>query len=196
LPDGRGCPGGTCRGGKCIATAPGIDCPDGQKPCGAACILAGQCCTSTDCPNGTACCNHLCTDITTDPRHCGSCTTPCAAGGTCAGGRCCTARGDDCTTADECCGTDFCNVTGDDRCAACVPQNVECRFGKRCCPGLFCVFLSATGEDKCLSCKPTDVPCQNSEECCAGLFCVTEKCKEPVIGPAGSSDPSNLPPDI
>src|SRR5687767_928145 len=36
-PDGTACPGGTCRRGSCIA---GNRCPDGQKPCGAACILA------------------------------------------------------------------------------------------------------------------------------------------------------------
>ena len=139
-------------GGRCI---PGNRCPDGQKPCGTACILAGQCCTSTDCPSGTTCCNHLCTDTMTDPRHCGGCPTACSAGKTCAGGRCCTGRGDDCTTAGECCGTDFCNLGPGDRvCRACVPKDGECRF-KTCCPGLFCVFQSATNEEKCVSCKPT-----------------------------------------
>jgi hypothetical protein len=177
-PDGTPCPGGKCQRGSCVA---GIRCPDGQKPCGAACILAGQCCTSTDCPSGTTCCNHLCTDTMTDPRHCGGCTTACAAGKTCAGGRCCTGRGDDCTTAGECCGTDFCNLGPGDRvCRACVPKDGECRF-KTCCPGLFCVFQSATNEEKCVSCKPRGVSCQNSGECCDGLFCQSGTCEE--LGP-------------
>src|SRR5215207_6924815 len=91
-PDGTACPGGTCRGGSCIAATGGNGCPDGQRPCGTRCILPGQCCTDTDCSTGTTCCGRLCVDTTSDTRHCGGCATPCAAVQTCAGGRCCKAR--------------------------------------------------------------------------------------------------------
>ena len=176
-PDGTACPGGTCQRGSCITDN---RCPDGQKPCGPACILAGQCCTSTDCPIGTTCCNQLCTDTMTDPRHCGGCTTVCSAGKTCAGGRCCTAREDDCTTAGECCGTDVCS-TGlpDNRCTACVPKGSGCEHAA-CCLGLFCVDLSTSGTT-CVACMPRGESCQNVG-CCEGLFCQSGTCAEPGTG--------------
>jgi hypothetical protein len=177
LPDGTGCSGGTCLGGSCVAATGGNGCSDGHKPCGPACILAGQCCTSTDCPTGTTCCNHLCTDTTTDPRHCGDCTTICSVGTTCACGRCCTARGDDCTLADQCCSTDVCS-TGlpDTTCMACSPKDVGCEH-TACCPSLFCVDLSARGQT-CVACMPKGESCQ-SVACCQGLFCQSGTCREP-----------------
>jgi hypothetical protein len=179
-PDGTGCPGGTCQGGSCVAGNGGNGCPDRQKLCGTACILAGQCCTDSDCPTGTTCCDQLCTDTMTDPRHCGGCTTACLAGKTCGGGLCCTAREDDCTTAGECCGTDVCS-TGlpDNRCMACVSKGAGCEHAA-CCPGLFCVFLNASGTT-CVACMPKGESCQNVA-CCDGLFCQSGKCEEPGTG--------------
>jgi hypothetical protein len=170
-----GCSTGRCQGGSCVAATGGNGCPEGQKPCGPACILAGQCCTSTDCPTGTTCCSHLCTDTTTDPRHCGDCITICSVGTTCAGGRCCTARGDDCTPADQCCGTDRCSVDlPNTTCEACSVAGCE---HNPCCPGLFCVTLQTVFKT-CVACMPKGESCQ-SIACCQGLFCQSGTCREP-----------------
>ena len=175
-PDGTACPGGACLGGSCVAAAAtgGNGCPDGQRPCGTACILAGQCCTDTDCPTGATCCGRLCVETTSDPRHCGNCTTTCSAGTTCSGGRCCTARADDCTPADVCCGTDVCS-TGlvSNTCTACSRSGC---VHSPCCPGLFCVDDGFT--ETCVTCKPMGKTCQNSNECCPGLSCQSGMCRE------------------
>jgi hypothetical protein len=83
LPDGIGCPGGTCQNGSCIAAAAAAA-GDGCTP--------ARICGNGCCPDGQTCCSELCTDTISDPRHCGNCATACEAGKICAGGRCCTAR--------------------------------------------------------------------------------------------------------
>jgi hypothetical protein len=94
----------------------GETCSAGACTCGgtSGTMGVGEACTGA----GNECCSSTCTNVTTDPTHCGSCTNVCGASETCGGGRCqCggttgAAGAQACPGAsNECCGTTCANIT-------------------------------------------------------------------------------------
>lgn len=92
--DAPGCsgPAATCDGRTCVCLAPGTECP-GFPPycvdlmtdryscgsCGRVCYAIDEYCEAGDCrcaPDHTRC-DDACADLTSDPRHCGDCSTNC-----------------------------------------------------------------------------------------------------------------------
>jgi len=125
LPDGSGCPDGTCQNGSCVAAAlppspPPVTCQPNQRPCRGGCIPISDCCIATDCFPGTQCSGPAACDVT------GSCIygsqttnrTPCtdaSPAGTCTGATPCSCRSGVCTLCptacsihEDCCGTEQC----------------------------------------------------------------------------------------
>jgi hypothetical protein len=108
-PDGCGGSCGTCGAGLVCATGQcASSCPGGQKVCGGTCIPNNQCCTNSDCPQGTPqCCGGACVNVLTDVRNCGSCGAACLFNEVCTSGAClCIAGGGTCSTTP---GTNCCN---------------------------------------------------------------------------------------
>ena len=76
---------------------------------------------------GGAVCSGVCTDLTADPSHCGSCATACAASQVCAAGAC----SDTCAAGQTACGGGCVDLSRDAfQCGHC---------GNRCAPGLVCL---------------------------------------------------------
>src|SRR5262249_13994817 len=71
---GQTCSGGTCSGG-CVPTS---TCPQGQN-CGTAPDGCGGTLNCGSCGQGLTCCSGVCTDLRSDPDHCGQCNSECEA---------------------------------------------------------------------------------------------------------------------
>lgn len=194
-------PGEQCREGVCV-------CPS-NRDCGKLCCRPDEVCSGTTCVKtcgaqvcapGQACCpdaagGRTCTDLKTNPRHCGRCGRACRPGFICRDGECVL----DCPTA-RVCGERCCRegqVCSDERCFdPCGPDHF-CRPDQVCCntaglpPGCAdlehderncgaCGHACAPGETcedgRCLPC-PTNRVCGTEQLCCRGdRVCVGEQC--------------------
>lgn len=111
-----------CTGaGVCEATTveTGTDCGtcgQNQRTCNGQCLWdSWQCVGEGTCPGtGGDCCDGTCTDIQSDPDHCGGCNAPCGVGEDCCSGDCanlqtdpdhCGGCGSPCGTNQQCCAT-------------------------------------------------------------------------------------------
>jgi hypothetical protein len=190
----------SCHGGQCVLTCPDGrgDCnaaiADGCETdlhsvqhcgaCNVACASAGTSqavctpdangsytCGATCGPAAQTLCNGTCTDLHTDPQHCGACGIACAAGQLCAAGVCV------CPSTESLCGSPpACVDTASDarHCGGCgeaCPSGFVCAGGACVCPpdlarcgsSLACIDLQ-TDPHHCGTC---DTACP-SGECVAG----------------------------
>jgi hypothetical protein len=109
-----------------------------------------------------------CTDIDSDPLHCGGCGDACAEGERCSGGDCCVPSSETCDGADQ-----NCNGVIDDG-ARCAAEGEVCTAGACVCPaehmcGGTCVDTSSD-RDHCGGCG---ISC--GEETCVGGVCCGER---------------------
>jgi stigma-specific protein Stig1 len=121
------------------------------------------------CPNGGALCGGQCTDISSDPAHCGGCGIGCLGGGACCGGACvdkgrdpknCAACGHSCAGTDPCIG------------GACGPCN--CPNDGACCGSTTSCFDLQTDSLNCGICGAA---------CPLGFSCSSGACIPNCAGP-------------
>ena len=151
---------------------------------------------ASGCETGTVC-GPVCTNLSTDPRSCGSCGKACTAaqscaGGTCSGrmnlthcdspavgGSCVDLQGDGsfCGSCGKTCGALQHCVDG-----GCVTTVTSCPTGRTAC-------TSGTSSGSCFDLVNDPTHCGACGTACAvDEFCIAGKCTryEPVIGPCGS----------
>jgi hypothetical protein len=169
--DGNPCTDNHCLYGSCIANnLDGTACDDGNActendVCAAGVCQAGQ---LKSCPEGDDCCGGTCTDLQTDPNHCGSCSNGCLEEQECCDG--------DCSGTDE-----NCNHCGD-----VCPEGTSCGYvglaSYHClfdCGDMSCIDgLQECCNDACApigTCEEhCDPPCTDVEECCGDECCPTD----------------------
>jgi hypothetical protein len=118
LPDGTGCPGGSCRAGSCIAASPPPPPPCAATGCPYGDVCQGQVCVNclgAPCVNNGQCCTNFCAAFTACACAFGNfgpdfgCTSNAqCCNGSCnlATGKCdCDPAGSPCTDSSTCCGT-------------------------------------------------------------------------------------------
>jgi hypothetical protein len=122
------------------------------------------------CEAGTSACGAACLDLSTDPKHCGSCLTACAATEQCSDGHCCPvplgkgvcdiSPACGCSAAQNCARID----AGPEECVANggIGQMGDCLSATDCEHGLTC----AAGV-----CEP---PCDGQAECATNYLCLEE----------------------
>jgi hypothetical protein len=117
-------------------------------------------CKSCDPSNG--CCSGVCTDLSSDPNHCGSCAIRCSPGQSCSNGVC----GIVCPPGLTFCGGKCADLSSDpSNCGGC---GLACAPGSPCCLG-GCGTLCPNG-----GCCPAGYPncCPDGTHCCpAGTHC-------------------------
>lgn len=124
VPDGRACPGGSCRSGRCVPTP--------AEP--------------TTCVGGQTACAGICVDLQTDVKNCGLCGNMCGQGESCDSAACHCGSGNACTGGQTCIGGLCCpsaetNCSGTcvalssdpNHCGAC---GVACSVGAMCDHGI------------------------------------------------------------
>ncbi|MBK6528241.1 MAG: SUMF1/EgtB/PvdO family nonheme iron enzyme [Deltaproteobacteria bacterium] len=129
-------------GTRCVSdsavTSCGALCLACPAPTGGSATCAGGACGQS-CPSGGTVCSGACVALATDASHCGSCTTVCASGQSCAGGSCAVRCGDGVVGAGEQC--DDRNAVSGDGCSATCQTEVatgSCPTGMRLIPaGMF-----------------------------------------------------------
>src|SRR5439155_12012676 len=134
-------------------------------------------------------CSGGCTDLDTDPRHCGACNSPtsnCAAGSSCCGGICknldsdnanCGACGRACGAGLSCCGGQCLNLTSDpNNCGTTCGNRTQCRAPNgTCCSGA------------CINIQTDNFNCGRRTNACntgVGQQCRTGTCRNPRHGDA------------
>lgn len=137
-----------------------------------------------ECPLGQVVCGGACTDVATDPAHCGGCDAACGDGEECSGGRC-GGGGPDCPEAMVGCGNECRDISGDpEYCGGC--DGYLCRSKESCWNGV-CVCrpeLTACGEAGCIDTLSDPASCGACGQACdAGEHCQRGAC---VAGCAGA----------
>ncbi len=132
----------------------------------------------SQCAVGQLVCSSGCTDVGSNPTHCGMCNHACGAGQSCSGGQC------TCTLGLTACPASCANLASDpNNCGTC--GNV-CTGGLLCSNGA-CSTTCAAGLTQCgLSCSNTMTDPTNcgfcSNACAGGQACVNGACACPVAG--------------
>lgn len=177
---------------QCKASTCGYGCPQGSAPCDDAgcfdlslsndncgscdnaCPPGQQCMGGTCCTQGNVVCSGSCTDPRTDPNHCGTCSTQCAAlGQSCDGGVCACAPGlVVCSSACTNTKTDTANCgTCGNKCpnvgAICTNGTCQCPLGQTACNGV-CTNVQ-TDTSNCGTCGNK---CPNAGDICNAGTCM------------------------
>jgi hypothetical protein len=184
-------------------------CPDGRKSCGGACVslddprsgcgapacapcaiphgtakCASGACAAAECEPGRADCNGNASDgcevdVTTDPKHCGACTTACGSTQLCGPNGCTT----DCGALSPCNGGCVDVSTNADNCGSCNNKCPAPANGVATCAAKTCGFTCDNGYHACgaqcvaesaTSCGPSCLTCAqpaNSTATCTGGSC-------------------------
>jgi hypothetical protein len=183
------CPNGSyCNGLNCV---PGCkadtDCPKtdaGLGTCDKTMHTCEDCVADTDCGSaaGATCCNKHCTNVKTDPLHCGSCTNACTGANT----ACCNAVCSNPTSDSNNCGScgNVCstlNATmatcGGSMCSwACSPGYAHCMAGNTGCD----TNLGGSGKKLC------GTTCVATSSCCSSMECMTPPAPTACYNTAGT----------
>jgi hypothetical protein len=132
---------------------------------------------------------HRCTDLTSDPLHCGACGAACPAGNVCRRSQCVPAGLQPCYTQADC-DSGMCRVDSRDGSGACCPGAPgEAYCGGSTCPDLYsdpancgaCGKVCAAGEvcsETSCCVKGSGSPCRAGQLCCsAGHACINGTCQ-------------------
>ena len=143
---------------------------------------------SVTCMSGLTNCSGVCNDLTSDPNHCGTCTTVCPTGQVCSSSRCTSAMGDGgatCPAGFTLCSGTCVNLTSDpSHCGTCT---TVCGSGQSCVSSTCGATCGDVGDPCCtapgtLACPPgimcvsgiCDLPttcARSGQPCCGGVYC-------------------------
>lgn len=143
------------------------------------------------CKNGAVKCGKACIDTQTNAQHCGGCGQPCAAGQSCANGRC--QGGGGCGSDRQLCGAECVNLANDeahcgqcDRACSgdltCINGNCACAAGTTC--GADCVNTQ-TDSRHCGGCGNA---CGSGASCAGGQCVAPPECSSDFDCGAGTGD--------
>jgi len=146
---------GVCEAGTIETAGECGNCGQDQRMCSPQCLWDSWLCVGEGtCPGtGGDCCDGACTDILTDPDHCGGCNAPCGAGELCCNGDCADTQ------------------TDPDHCGGCVSP---CNANQQCCSGSCSTYTCITGGSTpwTFNTPPTDIDWPDPPTCPAGSYTV------------------------
>lgn len=153
----------------------------------------GDACASglCTCPTDRVLCGSSCSDVTSDPRHCGACNHACKTGEDCVSGQC------SCPAGSVDCGTACTDVTSDpSNCGACgqaCAQGESCVSGQCACPaGVVCGNACTDTTSDPENCGGCGHACPQGSSCVSGqcTACPAGEvvCRRACVDPSSNVD--------